>query len=261
MAYRASVVWLWVQPTQRSFSRCPMSEIWMASSTSSLPLRLWSEVYNRAFLKLLTRRLSLNPTQRDKRYYCWIFDGGTVCYGVGVEPGLQHVTDEAFSYRSANREHGARLDVVAESFFLDRQRAFFDVRVFNPFAPSYRNTSLSQCYRKNELEKRRAYDERIREVEHGSFSPLVFSTAGGMGATANVVYKRIASLIAEKHGKPYSKTINWLRCRLSFSLLRSAIMCLQGSRSSHHNPINSFGGEIELALVEGRVSCWTKFKL
>ncbi|CAB4028227.1 Angiopoietin-related 3 [Paramuricea clavata] len=78
----------------------------------------------------------------------------------------------------------------------------------------------------NELEKRKAYDERIREVEHGSFSPLVFSTAGGMGATANVVYTRIASLIAEKHGKPYSKTINWLRCRLSFSLLRSAIICL-----------------------------------
>ena len=175
-----------------------------------------------------------------------------VCYGVGVEPGLQPVTDEAFSYRSENREDGARLDVVAESFWgRDRQRAFFDVRVFNPFAPSYRNTSLSQCYRKNELEKRRAYDERIREVEHGSFSPLVFSTAGGMGATANVVYKRIASLIAEKHGKTYSKTINWLRCRLSFSLLRSAIMCLRGSRSSHHNPINSFGGEIELSLVEG----------
>jgi hypothetical protein len=62
-------------------------------------------------------------------------------------------------------------------------------------------TSLSQCYRRNELEKRRAYDERIREVEHGKFSPLVFSTAGGVGATANVVY--IASLIAEKHGKPY----------------------------------------------------------
>ena len=185
-----------------------------------------------------------------------------VCYGVGVKPGLQPVTVETFLYRSANREDGARLDVVAEIFWgRDRQRAFFDVRVFNPFAPSYRNTSLSQCYRKNELEKRRAYDERIREVEHGSFSPLVFSTAGGMGATANVVYKRIASLIAEKHGKPYRKTINWLRCRLSFSLLRSAIMRLRGSRSSLHNPINSFGGEIELALVEGRVSCWTKFKL
>ena len=73
-----------------------------------------------------------------------------------------------------------------------------------------------------------------------------------MGASANVVYKRIASLIADKHGKPYSKTINWLRCRLSFSLLRSAIMCLRGSRSSFHNPINSLDGEVDLAVAEGR---------
>ena len=126
-----------------------------------------------------------------------------------------------------------------------------DIRVFNPFAPSYRNTALTQCYHRNELEKRRAYDERIREVEHGSFSPLVFSAAGGMGATANVVYKRIASLIADKHNKPYSKTMNWLRCRLSFSLLRSAVMCLRGSRSSLHHPISSCG-EIDLAMAEGQ---------
>ena len=101
-----------------------------------------------------------------------------VCHNVGTEPGLQHVTEEQLTHRSANREDGARLDIVATSFWgRDRQRAFFDVRVFNPFAQSYRDTSLPQCYRRNEMEKRRAYDERIREIEHGSFSPLVFSTA------------------------------------------------------------------------------------
>ena len=143
---------------------------------------------------------------------------------MGTEPCLQQVTSEQLTLRSANRDEGARLDIVAENFWgRDRQRAFFDVRVFNPFAPSYRNTSLPQCYRKNELEKRRAYDERIREIEHGSFSPLVFSAAGGMGETAKVVYKRLASLIADKYNKPYSKIINWLRCRLSFSLLRSCV--------------------------------------
>ena len=36
------------------------------------------------------------------------------------------------------------------------------------------------------------YEERVREIEHGSFSPLVFSTAGGMGPIATTVYKRIA---------------------------------------------------------------------
>ena len=80
-----------------------------------------------------------------------------VCYGVGVEPCLQPVPDEAFSYKSANREDGARLDIVAENFCgRDRQRAFFDVRVFNPFAPSYRNTSLPQCYRINERGKKKS---------------------------------------------------------------------------------------------------------
>ena len=173
-----------------------------------------------------------------------------MCHGVDTEPCSQPVTAERLAMRSANRKVVACHDIVAENFWgRDQQRAFFDVQVFNPFAPSYRNTSLSQCYRRNELKKRRAYDERIREVEHGSFSPLVFSAAGGMGAMANVVYKRIASLIADKHNKPYSKTINWLRCKLSFPLVRSAVMCLHGSRSSLHHPINSLGREIDLAMA------------
>ena len=105
------------------------------------------------------------------------------------------MTGEGLSQRSVNREDGARLDIVAESFgdVIGNVHSL----MFNPFALSYHNNSLSQCYHRNELEKRRAYDERIREIEHGSFSPLVFSTAGGMGPTAKVVYKRIASMIAD----------------------------------------------------------------
>ena len=177
-----------------------------------------------------------------------------MCHNVGSEPILQPVTGEQLLHRTANREDGARLDIVAESFWgRDRQRAFFDVRVFNPFAQSYRNTSLPQCYRQNELEKKRAYDERVREIEHGSFSPLVFSTTGGMGTTATVIYKRLASLIADKQNKPYSRTVHWLRCRLSFSLLRSAIMCLRESRSTLDHPAGPPTLNIDHACAEGRV--------
>ena len=127
------------------------------------------------------------------------------------------------------------MDIVAENFWgRDRQCAFFDVRVFSPFAQSHRNTPLAQCYRRNEMEKRRQYDERVREIEHGSFSPLVFTTSGGMGTTATTVYKRIAAMVAEKHSKPYSRAMHWIRCRVSFSLLRSAIMCLRGSHVIIH---------------------------
>ena len=68
-----------------------------------------------------------------------------MCHGVGTEPSLQPVTGEPLTRRSANREDGARLDIVAENFWgRDQQRVFFDIRVFNPLALSYHNTSLSQ---------------------------------------------------------------------------------------------------------------------
>ena len=94
---------------------------------------------------------------------------------------------------------------------------------------------LSVIRRWAELEKRRMYEERIREIEHGSFIPLVFSCSGGMGPlVATIVYKRLASLISEKSSQTYSMTLYWLRCKLSFSLLHSATTCLRGSRSSYH---------------------------
>ena len=60
----------------------------------------------------------------------------------------------------------------------------FDVRVFNPHAPSNRNTNLTSCYRKHERLKKNAYEQRVREVEHASFTPLVFSATGGLGNEA-----------------------------------------------------------------------------
>ena len=156
-----------------------------------------------------------------------------VCHNVAVEPHLQPLTGEALRGASSITQDGARLDVAADGFWGSRfERAFFDVRVFNPYAPSNQRSSLPQCYRNNENTKKRAYDQRIREVEHGTFSPLVFSCTGGMGHAAATTYKRLASLIAAKRDEPYSMTMGWIRCHLSFSLLRAAIMCVRGVRSS-----------------------------
>ena len=41
----------------------------------------------------------------------------------------------------------------------------------------------------HEKEKKRAHEQRIREVEHSSFTPLVFSATGGMGREATCFYK------------------------------------------------------------------------
>ena len=49
----------------------------------------------------------------------------------------------------------------------------------------------------------------------------------------------------------YGNVMAWLRCRLSFSLLRSAIACLWGARSHRGCPANY--GALDLALIEGQV--------
>ena len=91
-----------------------------------------------------------------------------VCPNVAVEPELQPLTGETLSNRTSNYEDGAHLDVSAQGFWGDRHdRAFFDVRVFNPLAPSNCKSSLTATYRRHENIKKRSYEQRIREVEHG----------------------------------------------------------------------------------------------
>ena len=160
-----------------------------------------------------------------------------VCNDVRVEPVLQTLTGEVFTGRSTNTTDGARLDIAANGFWGGRyEKCFFDVRVFNPHAPSNSQIPLEKCFKKHEMEKRRNYSQRIKHVENASFTPLVLSASGVM---ATVFYKRLASMLADKCDKPYSTTFNWLRCQLSFSLLRSAIQCLRGARSSRGHAIKS----------------------
>ena len=52
-----------------------------------------------------------------------------------------------------------------------------------------------------------------------------------MGDAATQFYKRLANLLSAKHSLSYGIVMGWLRCKLSFSLLRSAIMCIRGART------------------------------
>ena len=98
------------------------------------------------------------------------------------------------------------------------------------------STSLATTFRKHEGEKRRAYEERVQEVERDSFTPLVFSSLGGMGKAATVLYRHLANLLSDKMELFYFLIMSWLQCSLSFSLLRFSLMCLRGSRSSSGSP-------------------------
>ena len=171
-----------------------------------------------------------------------------VCHNVATEPSLQPVTGETLTARLANTDDNARLDIRARGFWNYSQDAFFDVRVFYPNAPSNRSTD---AYKRHEQAKKREYGQRVREIECGVFTPLVFSTNGGMGKEATTFYKRLADMIAQKRQHHYPMVMGWLRCRISFALLRSSVMCIRGSRSSLNRPIDN--SDISLAATEGCV--------
>ena len=69
---------------------------------------------------------------------------------------LESLTGETLKLASANVSDEARLDVSARGFWSRGQRAFFDVKVFNPNAQRHLGQSLSQCYIANEKDKKRA---------------------------------------------------------------------------------------------------------
>ena len=154
-----------------------------------------------------------------------------VCKDTEIEPRLQTLTGEQLNNRTANRSDEARLDIRARGVWARGQQAFFDLRVFDPNACRYLNKSLKQCHVMNKQEKKRAYNKRVLQVEHGTFTPLVFSIYGSMGRECHSFYSRLAELISEKRDLPKSVTVNWIRTKLCFTLVKSSLLCLRGSRA------------------------------
>ena len=67
--------------------------------------------------------------------------------------------------------------------------------------------------------------------EHGSFTPLVFSINGGMSRGNMLYHKHLAEKNATKTDQRYDQVMALIRCKLSFLIMRSALICLRGSRT------------------------------
>ena len=87
----------------------------------------------------------------------------------------------------------------------------------------------------NENEKKSHYNTRIMEVDHGSFTSLVFTVAGGMGTEGRAFYSRLETLLLLKNGIGKSKVTSWIRSKVNFALLRSMFRCLGGFRQKLEN--------------------------
>ena len=88
----------------------------------------------------------------------------------------------------------------------------------------------------DEESKKRTYNQRIIQVEKASFTPLVFSTTGGMAPESTRFHRRLAELISMKTKEEYSHVMNHLRTRLRITLLKSTLIALRGERGKQRKP-------------------------
>ena len=150
-----------------------------------------------------------------------------VCNNVSIERMLQPITGEVFSGASAITDDGARLDVAANAFWGGPfERAFFDIRVFNSHALSNRQ-SLTACYRKHESILRKGPTSR-------GLGKLNMVPSRHSSCPLPVVLVMPQQCVTRGWHPSFASsgisTMAWIRCRLSFSLLRSAIQCIRGAR-------------------------------
>ena len=67
-------------------------------------------------------------------------------------------------------------------------------------------------------------------IEHGTFTPLIFALNGGVGTECSIFHKHLAERIASKTKEKYDSVLNWIRCKISFMFLRARFLCIRGSR-------------------------------
>ena len=170
-----------------------------------------------------------------------------ICKDIKIEPELMPLGNS--ETQSSNTAEKARLDVSAVGIWSSMERTFLDIRVMHPNSPSYMDTTPDQLYSQHEREKKRMYNDRILQVEKGSFSPLIFTTTGGMGPECTKYHKRVAELLSNKRGESYADVMNFIRTRIRFALLRSTLIAVRGERGKRRRGVGEALSDLSLNLV------------
>ena len=104
------------------------------------------------------------------------------------------------------------------------------MKVFNPHAKTSGKLH-KDAYKYHETPKNSKYQQKILNVEQSSVCPLIFGCTGGAAPTATRTMQRFAEKLSEKRQESYPESINYIRTKISFALLRSSILCIRGCRS------------------------------
>ena len=102
--------------------------------------------------------------------------------------------------------------------------ALFDIRVIDTDAQSYHARTPHDVLSTAEGEKKLKYLQACQD-QRATFTPLCVSVDGMLSSEAAFFVKRMSDFLAAKWERPYSVVLGWVRARLSFAILRAALLC------------------------------------
>ena len=113
------------------------------------------------------------------------------------------------------------------------------------------------------MKRKRKYNERVLNVERGSFTPAVFLTTGEMLPECKRLVNKLAELYAIKEKNRYQVVVRYICTKIRFALLRSCLVALRGFRGKVGNDISvarnvSFGLIPDNPIAESTI---TRYKL
>lgn len=104
-----------------------------------------------------------------------------------------------------------------------------DVLVSNLDAKSYENREDADVILSMENNKREKYEDDCHDIRR-TFSPFVVSVDGFQGISAISIQRQIAILLAKKWRRPFPAVQEYVKARISISIVRASNRCIRGSR-------------------------------
>ena len=121
-------------------------------------------------------------------------------------------------------------DLFCRGVYVGQGGASFDIRVSDTDAISYQNRIPMSVLHSVEVERKTKFSDACQE-RHMSFTPLVVSVDGMLAPEFANFLRRIGEALSTKWEKPYSKTMNWVKCRLSLTVLRASSVRFRVTRT------------------------------
>ena len=121
-------------------------------------------------------------------------------------------------------------DLCVRGVWQPQTEALFDIRVVDTDAWSYCGRTPIAVLCSAEVEKKRKYSLACQS-RCASFTPLCVSVDGLLAPEARFFVQRLSDNLSMKWEQPFGVVSSWVRARLSFAILRAALLCVRGSRT------------------------------